>query len=163
MRLCRNKADGEESGVGGGPDVKLSLGKLGEGDYFGELAVLVQEALGRPFPRLRSALAVTSSCTLCTLTFGDLHALRDLSPRIDAAVLAAAAAIRGNRPSQRGAAAEVETKMAKLEAGQAQSETGQAKAEADMADVKAGQARLEGEIAGLKGLLEELVARRSTE
>ena len=36
VRLCRNKADGEESGVGGGPDVKLSLGKLGEGDYFGE-------------------------------------------------------------------------------------------------------------------------------
>jgi hypothetical protein len=35
VRLCRNKADGEAPGVGGGPDVKLSLGKLGEGDYFG--------------------------------------------------------------------------------------------------------------------------------
>ena len=98
---------------------EIGLGRASDHDYFGELAVLLEEAPGLPFPRARSAHAVSSTCTLASLAFGDVAALREASPRLDAAVAAAAAAVLENRPSLRPAATApppAEARLARVEA-----------------------------------------------
>lgn len=58
VRMARaSSPGGGEEGVG----ELESLGKLQENDHFGELAVLVQEAVGLPFRRLRSAYSISST------------------------------------------------------------------------------------------------------
>lgn len=78
---------------------QLNLGRLHEGDFMGELAVLLEEAPGLPYKRLRSAFAITGTCVLCTLSFKDVQQLRALSPAIDGAVRDAASTVCANRPS----------------------------------------------------------------
>lgn len=78
-----------------------SLGKLREGDYFGELAVVAQERPGVHFQRTRSAYACSSRAfaVLYALTYLDLQELRKNYPQIDAAMSAAAENLRILRPS----------------------------------------------------------------
>ena len=68
--------------------MQVSLGKLRLNECFGELAVLIQEAGGRPFPRKRSAYAA-SPCVLFSLSFSAMQELRRSSVNIDAAVTGA--------------------------------------------------------------------------
>lgn len=82
-----------------GAGEELSLGRLHELDYFGEMAVLLQESPGVALQRQRSAYTVTGACILYTLSYDDLQELRALSAPIDAAVATAAAAVQTNRPS----------------------------------------------------------------
>jgi CRP-like cAMP-binding protein len=86
-----------QSGFGDGC---TDLGKLREGDYFGEMAVLAQESPGVPLPRFRSAYAVGVQLVLLyTLTYTSVQELCAASPHIDAAVREAEGTLRHNRPS----------------------------------------------------------------
>ena len=78
-----------------------SLGKLRDGDYFGELAVIAQERPGVHFKRTRSAYACSSRAfaVLYALTYRDLQELRQSHPEIDAAMYAATANLKKHRPS----------------------------------------------------------------
>ena len=78
--------------------VTEDLGKLREGDYFGEMAVLCQERPGVPLRRGRSASAVTS-LLLYTMCYDDLVELRKAHPQIDAAVHETCDALRKTQPS----------------------------------------------------------------
>ena len=62
---CTGAGDGEQSATpdATGGEEGAILGKLHELDFFGELAVLLQERPGVPFRRGRSAYAITSTCT----------------------------------------------------------------------------------------------------
>ena len=75
------------------------LGKLRFGEYFGELAVLVEESRGLPARYTRSAFAATANCMLMVLSHSDMITLRHESEALDAAVLRAAAKIRAAKPS----------------------------------------------------------------
>lgn len=77
----------------------LNLGKLHEFDYFGELGLLLRDDSGRPFPRLRSAFSITSTCILYTLNHGDLQMLRETSAAINDAISKAEDAVRQKRRS----------------------------------------------------------------
>ena len=68
--------------------MQMGLGKLRLNECFGELAVLIQDAGGRPFPRQRSAYAV-SPCILFSLSWSAMQELRRSSVNIDAAVAGA--------------------------------------------------------------------------
>ena len=75
------------------------LGKLRFGEYFGELAVLIEETRGVPVRYTRSAYAVTSNCVLMVLSHWDMVLLRRESEALDAAVVRAVEKIRAARPS----------------------------------------------------------------
>jgi CRP-like cAMP-binding protein len=75
------------------------LGKLRFGDFFGELAVLIEETRGVPVRYTRSAYAVTSNCVLMALSHWDMVVLRRESEAVDAAVMRAVKKIKAARPS----------------------------------------------------------------
>ena len=54
----------------------VSLGKLRQFDYFGELAVLLQERPGMPLARCRSACVISTVCRLAWLAWSDVQELR---------------------------------------------------------------------------------------
>ena len=80
-------------------ETRQILGKLRFGDYFGELAVLIEETRGVPVRYTRSAYAVTSNCVLMVLSHWDMVSLRRESEALDAAVVRAVEKIRAARPS----------------------------------------------------------------
>ena len=92
-----------ESGYG---SERVELGKLREGDYFGEMAVLALERPGVHLPRFRSAYAMgvqgggsMIGTLLYSLTYSAVQHLKRESPHIDATMRAAEAKLRNNRPS----------------------------------------------------------------
>jgi CRP-like cAMP-binding protein len=85
---------GIERGTGAATE---DLGKLREGDYFGEMAVLCQERPGVPLRRGRSAFAV-SAVLLYSLTYSDVLELRREHPQIDAAVYDTTEKLRKAQP-----------------------------------------------------------------
>ena len=110
---------------GAGKDApRQVLGKLRFGEYFGELAVLVEETPGIPARYTRSAYAASSNCVLMVLSHWDLVVLRRESEALDAAVARAAEKIRAAKPSlfaQAGSARDglggtVEERLGRLEA-----------------------------------------------
>lgn len=82
--------------TGSGADT-VDLGKLREGDYFGELAVICHERPGVPLRRRRSAFAF-SDVMLLSLSYGDMCLLRQAHPQIDAAVREASVKLRESQP-----------------------------------------------------------------
>lgn len=81
---------------------RVHLGILHANDIFGELAVLVQESVGMPLKRKRSAYALCTRdpvCKLLTLTYDDVQELRAESAGIDQAVRKAIMALKDNMPS----------------------------------------------------------------
>lgn len=64
---------------------QICIGKLRVNEVLGELAVLVQESPGHPFPRQRTAYA-SSPCVLMSLNWTDMQDLRRSSVSIDIAV-----------------------------------------------------------------------------
>lgn len=75
----------------------IDLGKLREGDYFGEMGVLCQERPGVPLRRSRSALPHTD-VLLYSLNYNDLKLLRQAHPQIDAAVHSTVIKLRDSQP-----------------------------------------------------------------
>eukprot|EP01048_Picozoa_sp_COSAG05_P023007 COSAG05_NODE_4815_length_1361_cov_2.124406_1_plen_254_part_10 len=128
------EAEGDHHAYEGEP---IPLGKLREFDYFGELAVLAQEAPGVPFKRRRSAYIVTASVVLHTLTWDDMVALRKESPAIDRAVRECLDSIQELRPS-----------MFKAE--------GVGGGDASNADVMRALAKQQAEIDGIKATLQTI-------
>lgn len=95
----------------GGADAgtpRQQLGKLRFGEYFGELAVLIEETRGIPVPYTRSAYAATSNCVLMVLSHWDMISLRRESDALDAAVVRAAHKIKMAKPSLFGMARNAE-------------------------------------------------------
>ena len=90
-----------ERSCGGDDSTYETLGKLREGDYLGELAVIAQERPGLHFKRTRSAYACSSRAfaILYALTYRDLQELRQNNPQIDMVMHAAAQDLRKHRPS----------------------------------------------------------------
>lgn len=86
----------ERVGVDGVP---IFLGELRVNDAFGELAVLVQEKVGLPLKRGRSAYAQSSTVMLLALSYAQMQELREESFIIDLAVRAAVDQVYKNRPT----------------------------------------------------------------
>ena len=101
VRVVRSDGDDDAAkGDGSWNDSnQLNLGKLRQGDYMGELAVLVEEAPGLPFKRQRSAFAITGTCVLCTLSYRDMQQLRAISPLINTLVGETVSQVLRKRPS----------------------------------------------------------------
>eukprot|EP01043_Picozoa_sp_COSAG02_P038080 COSAG02_NODE_2910_length_7766_cov_5.844659_4_plen_280_part_00 len=77
----------------------IFLGELRTNDAFGELAVLVQETVGLPLKRGRSAYAQTSTVMLLALSYHQMQQLRQESYVIDLAVRSAIDQVYKNRPT----------------------------------------------------------------
>ena len=77
----------------------IFLGELRTNDAFGELAVLVQETVGLPLKRGRSAYAQTNTVMLLALSYQQMQQLRQESYVIDLAVRSAIDQVYENRPS----------------------------------------------------------------
>lgn len=70
-----------------------------QGDYFGELAVLIQESPGLMLKRSRSAYSITNTVVLYSLNWADLQTLRQMSPQIEETISRAVQKLRRNQPS----------------------------------------------------------------
>lgn len=88
-----------ERGGGDTGAPRENLGRLRFGDYFGELAVLIEETRGLPVRYTRSAYAATSNCMLMVLSHWDMVVLRNESEALDAAVVEAAEKIKATKPT----------------------------------------------------------------
>ena len=93
VRVERTNTNAEDS------DPPMTLGKLREFDFFGELAVIAQERPGVPFKRMRSIYVISAFVVLHTLSFNDVTELRAESPSIDRAIRKTLSTLRTNRPT----------------------------------------------------------------